>query len=192
MTATTSISISENWQKSAFFIWPNCYYCFLIINGPDNSLYSFHKFKKIIRKKQKLFTCFQLLPSKMVYGEKYLFFKCWLKVNQQILQVPEHRKTQLWLIFNENVKLFVFFLFWHQNGSWPPPFSPLIYVRICQTFLRPTLHTAVWRHMWTIPKYSWFHETLNYLNLWGCCIYSHFTIIYLILNLKGLGYLYLL
>ena len=135
MTATTSISISENRQKSAFFIWPNCYYCFLIINGPDNSLYSFHKFKKIIRKKEKLFTCFQLLPSKMVYGEKYLFFKCWLKVNQQILQVPEHRKTQLWLIFNENVRLFVFSFL---TSEWllTPSLFPLIYVRICHTFLR--------------------------------------------------------
>ena len=66
-----------------------------------------------------MFTCFQLRPSKKVYGQKYHFFKCWRKVNKEILQVPEHRKKQLWLIFNENVKLFVF-LFWRQNDSWPP------------------------------------------------------------------------
>ena len=45
-------------------------------------------------RKEKLFTRFQLLPSKKVYGQKYHFFKCWFKVNKEILQVPEHRKTQ--------------------------------------------------------------------------------------------------
>ena len=128
MTATTSNFISENRRISAFFIKPNCYYCFLIINGRDNSLFSWHKFIKIKRKKEKLFTCFQLLPSKNVYVQKYHFFKCWLKVNKEILQVPEHRKTQFWLIFNENVKLFACsFLM----SGWLLTPSFLIYVRIC-------------------------------------------------------------
>ena len=33
---------------------------------------------------------------------------------------------------------------------------------------------------------------LNYLNLWVCCNYSHFTIIWFILDLNGLGYLSLI
>ena len=122
----------------------------MIINGRDNSLYSLNKFKKT-RKKEKLFTCFQLLPSQKVYGLKCHFFKCWLKVNKRFYKCLNIEKRSYdW--FSMKMSNYLDFLFWHQNGSWPPPPSPLIYPRICQTFLRPPLPHAVWRHMWTIPK----------------------------------------
>ena len=95
-----------------------------------------------------MFTYFQLFPSKKVYEQKYYFFKCWLKANKEILQVLEHQKTQLQLIFNENVKPFVFsFLTSEWLLTSPPPPPPLFMSEYVRLVLDPPYPTAVLCHM---------------------------------------------
>ena len=92
---------------------------FLTINGRDNSLYSLHKFKKLIRKKNCLPVSNYFLQKRSMgknitfsnVGLKQIkkFYKCW------------NIKKRSYNLFSMKMSSHLFFLFWRQNGSWPLP-----------------------------------------------------------------------